>query len=157
LKFAVDKNFAVHYEINPIRRLPMDRSAVQRQGEFETSKMPRAKKKSAGRTAKDRTHDYIDDGSHEDSEDEDLPSDEAGRRKIKKNYEELLGIRIEKLRGRVLNREKINKSIDGLYFICYECRKICHNLDEGWMEEAGTLNNYCSACAKAKGIRSSAA
>jgi len=84
-----------------------------------------------------------------------FPGDEAGRRKIKKNYEELLGIRIDKLRGRVLNREKINKSIDGIYFICYECKKICHNLDEGWMEEAGTLNNYCGSCAKAKGIRSS--
>lgn len=117
--------------------------------------MPRPKKKSAGRASKDRTHDYIDDGTHDESEDEDLPSDEAGRRKIKKNYEELLGIRIDKLRGRVLNREKINKSIDGIYFICYECKKICHNLDEGWMEEAGTLNNYCGSCAKAKGIRSS--
>ena len=119
--------------------------------------MPRGKKKSASRATKDRTHDYIDDGTHDESEDEDLPSDEAGRRKIKKNYEELLGIRIEKLRGRVLNREKINKSIDGLYFICFECKKICHNLDEGWMEEAGTLNNYCGSCAKTKGIRSSAA
>ena len=86
--------------------------------------MPRAKKKSAGRS-KDRSHDYIDDGTHDESEDEDLPSDEAGRRKIKKNYEELLGIRIEKLRGRVLNREKINKSIDGLYFICFACKRIC--------------------------------
>ena len=101
--------------------------------------MPRAKKKTASRGGKDRTHDYIDDGSHDESEDEDLPSDEAGRRKIKKNYEELLGIRVEKLRGRVLNREKINKSIDG------------------WVEEVGTLNNYCGNCAKLKGIRSSAA
>ena len=84
-------------------------------------------------------------------------SDEAGRRKIKKNYEELLGIRIEKLKGRVLNREKINKSIDGLYFICFECKKICHNLDEGWVEEAATQNNFCGTCAKAKGIRSAAA
>ncbi|HLN86089.1 MAG TPA: hypothetical protein VK200_06490 [Candidatus Limnocylindrales bacterium] len=119
--------------------------------------MPRTKKKSAGRQSKDSTADYIDDGTHDESEDEDLPSDEAGRRKIKKNYEDLLGIRIDKLRGRVLNREKINKSIDGLYFICFECKKICHNLDEGWMEEANTLNNFCGACAKSKGIRSSAA
>jgi hypothetical protein len=119
--------------------------------------MARTKKKSTGRAAKDRTADYIDDGTHDESEDEDLPSDEAGRRKIKKNYEELLGIRVEKLKGRVLNREKINKSIDGLYFICFECKKICHNLDEGWMEEADTLNNFCAACAKAKGVRSSAA
>ena len=118
--------------------------------------MPRTKKKGARRPAKDRTAEYIDDGTDHESEDEDLPSDEAGRRKIKKNYEELLGIRIEKLKGRVLNREKINKSIDGLYFICFECKKICHNLDEGWMEEAVTLNNFCGPCAKSKGVRSSA-
>ena len=61
--------------------------------------MPRTKKKTAGRQAKDRTHEYIDDGSHDEIDDEDLPSDEAGRRKIKRNYEELLGIRIEKLKG----------------------------------------------------------
>jgi len=119
--------------------------------------MARPKKKTAGRPPKDRAHDYIEDGSQEEVDDEDLPSDEAGRRKIKRNYEELLGIRIEKLRGRVLNREKINKSIDGLYFICFECKKICHNLDEGWVEEDGTQNNYCGDCAKAKGIRASAA
>ena len=119
--------------------------------------MPRIKKKGAGRPAKDRTADYIDDGTHEESEDEDLPSDEAGRRKIKKNYEELLGIRIDKLKGRVLNREKINKSIDGLYFICFECKKICHNLDDGWMEETVTLNNFCGPCAKSKGVRTSTA
>ncbi|MEX0806335.1 MAG: hypothetical protein GEU77_12090 [Deltaproteobacteria bacterium] len=119
--------------------------------------MPRTKKKTPGRPAKDRTHDYIDDGSHDEIDDEDLPSDEAGRRKIKRNYEELLGIRIEKLKGRVLNREKINKSIDGLYFICFECKKICHNLDEGWVEEVTTQHNFCATCAKVKGIRTSAA
>ena len=119
--------------------------------------MPRTKKKTAKRSAKDKTHDYIDDASTDESDDEDLPSDEAGRRKVKKNYEELLGIRIEKLRGRVLNREKLNKSIDGLYFICFECKKICHNLDEGWVEEAVTQNNFCGACAKSKGVKSAAA
>jgi hypothetical protein len=119
--------------------------------------MPKTKKKAAGRQAKDRAHEYIDDGSHDEIDDEDLPSDEAGRRKIKRNYEELLGIRIDKLKGRVLNREKINKSIDGLYFICFECKKICHNLDEGWVEEPTTQHNFCSACAKTKGIRSTAA
>ena len=115
--------------------------------------MARAKKKAAKRSTKDKTHDYIDDASTEESDDEELPSDEAGRRKVKKNYEDLLGIRIEKLKGRVLNREKLNKSIDGLYFICFECKKICHNLDEGWVEEAGTTNNFCGTCAKAKGIK----
>jgi len=87
--------------------------------------MPRTKKKTTGRPAKERSQNYFDDAPADEAEDEDLPSDEAGRRKIKKNYEELLGIRIEKLKGRVLNREKINKSIDGLYFICFECKKIC--------------------------------
>ena len=119
--------------------------------------MPRTKKKTPTRSAKSRSDNYFDETSHEEAEDEDLPSDEAGRRKIKKNYEELLGIRIEKLRGRILNREKINKSIDGVYFICFECKKICHNLDEGWVEEAETQNSFCAACAKSKGIRSSAA
>lgn len=119
--------------------------------------MPRTKKKTAGRPSKSRSENYFDDATHDETEDEDLPSDEAGRRKIKKNYEELLGIRIEKLRGRVLNREKINKSIDGIYFICFECRKISHNLDEGWVEETTSQNSYCAACAKAKGVRSSAA
>src|SRR3970040_814231 len=104
--------------------------------------MARPKKKTAGRPPQDRAHDYIADRKQEEVDDEDLPSDEAGRRKIKRNYEDLLGIRIDKLRGRVLNREKINKSIDGLYFICFECKKICHNLDEGWLEEAGTLKTY---------------
>jgi len=119
--------------------------------------MPRTKKKAVKRSAKDKTHDYIDDASAEDADDEDLPSDEAGRRKVKKNYEELLGIRIEKLRGRVLNREKLNKSIDGLYYICFECKKICHNLDDGWVEEAATQNNFCGVCAKSKGIKTAAA
>jgi hypothetical protein len=119
--------------------------------------MARPKKKHVGRPAKSRSDSYPEDAGHEEAEDEDLPSDEAGRRKIKKNYEELLGIRIEKLRGRILNREKINKSIDGVYFICLECKRICHNLDEGWIEEAGTQNSFCATCAKTKGIRSSAA
>jgi hypothetical protein len=119
--------------------------------------MPRTKKKTLGRPAKKRSQAYFEDAGHEEVDDDDLPSDEAGRRKIKKNYEELLGIRIDKLKGRVLNREKINKSIDGIYFICMECRKVCHNLDEGRVEEASTLDNFCAACAKSKGIRSSAA
>jgi len=133
-----------------MKMMPID---VKITRERKARKMPRTKKKSAGRPAKDSTSDYIDDGTHDEADDEDLPSDEAGRRKIKKNYEDLLGIRIDKLRGRVLNREKINKSIDGLYFICFECKKICHNLDEGWMEEAITLNNFCGPCAKSKGVK----
>jgi hypothetical protein len=158
----IDKQGALHYEIKP--SLPLGCSAGSKSSEQtkgspsgKKRRMPRTKKKTASRPAKDRSQNYFDDTPPEEAEDEDLPSDEAGRRKIKKNYEELLGIRIEKLKGRVLNREKINKSIDGLYFICFECKKICHNLDEGWVEEATTQNNFCGACAKAKGIRSAAA
>src|SRR5947207_5349578 len=81
---------------------------------------------------------------------EDLPKDEAGRRKIKRQYEELLGIRIEKLRGRILNRERINKTIEGIYFICASCRKVCHNIDDGLVEDPNNVNNLCSACASAK-------
>jgi hypothetical protein len=84
-------------------------------------------------------------------EEEELPKDEAGRRKIKKRYEELLGIRVEKLKGRVLNRERINKTIEGIYFICAECKKICHNLDDGLVEDPSNANNLCDACAKDKG------
>ena len=88
--------------------------------------------------------------AHSDDTQEDLPKDEAGRRKIKRQYEELLGIRIEKLRGRILNRERINKTIEGIYFICAQCRKVCHNVDDGLVEDPNNLNNLCSACASAK-------
>src|SRR5262245_3765428 len=88
--------------------------------------------------------------THAEDGQEDLPKDEAGRRKIKRQYEELLGIRIEKLRGRILNRERINKTIEGIYFICAQCRKVCHNVDDGLVEDPNNLNNLCSACASAK-------
>jgi len=90
-----------------------------------------------------------DDESGED-DDEELPKDEAGRVKIKRQYEELLGIRVEKLKGRVLNRERINKTIEGVYFICAACKKICHNLDEGLVEDPENQNNLCTACGTAK-------
>ncbi len=86
-------------------------------------------------------------------EDADLPKDEAGRRKIKRQYAELLGIRIEKLRGRILNRERINKTIEGIYFICATCLKVCHSLDDGLSEDPANQNNLCGACAKAHGCR----
>jgi hypothetical protein len=86
-------------------------------------------------------------------EDEERPDspDEAGRRKIKRQYEDLLNIRIEKLKGRILNRERINKTIEGVYFICGECKKVCHNMDEGLVEDPNNVNNLCGTCAKAKG------
>jgi hypothetical protein len=96
-----------------------------------------------------------DDEPSGDGEDEELPKDEAGRLKIKRQYEELLGIRIEKLKGRILNRERINKTIEGIYFICASCKKICHNLDEGLVEDPNNLNNLCNACGNVKEPRGS--
>jgi hypothetical protein len=96
-----------------------------------------------------------DDEGGTEAEDEELPKDEAGRLKIKRQYEELLGIRIEKLKGRILNRERINKTIEGIYFICASCKKICHNLDEGLVEDPNNLNNLCNACGNVKEPRGS--
>jgi len=70
--------------------------------------------------------------------------------KIKRQYEDLLGIRVEKLKGRILNRERINKTIEGVYFVCAECKKVCHNIDEGLVEDPDNVRNMCSACGKAK-------
>jgi hypothetical protein len=86
----------------------------------------------------------------ENEEEQDLPKDEAGRLKIKKNYEELLGIRVEKLKGKVLNRERINKSMEGIYFICAECRKVCHSLDEGLIADPKNEVHLCLRCGKDK-------
>jgi hypothetical protein len=86
----------------------------------------------------------------DETEDADLPKDEAGRRKIKRQYVDLLGIRLEKLRGRILNRERINKTIEGIYFICAKCSKVCHSLDEGLQEDPENVNNLCGKCAKPK-------
>lgn len=94
---------------------------------------------------------FEEDERPETQEDSELPKDEAGRRKIKRQYETLLGIRIEKLKGRILNRERINKTIEGVYFICAECKKVCHNIDEGLVEDPNNANNLCGACSKTKG------
>jgi hypothetical protein len=110
--------------------------------------MPRTRKKDKVNKSLDL---FGDEDRVEESAEEELPKDEAGRRKIKKRYEELLGIRIEKLKGRVLNRERINKTIEGIYFICGECKKICHNVDEGLLEDPNNVYNLCTACAKDKG------
>jgi hypothetical protein len=90
------------------------------------------------------------DAAEENEEDADLPKDEAGRRKIKRQYQDLLGIRIEKLKGRILNRERINKTIEGIYFICNKCMKVCHSLDEGLQEDPENQNNQCAKCSKAR-------
>ena len=95
-------------------------------------------------------HIFEDDPTGEMEEEGDLPKDEAGRRKIKRQYEDLLGIRVEKLKGRILNRERINKTIEGVYFICAECKKVCHNMDEGLVEDPNNVHNVCAACSKTK-------
>jgi len=84
----------------------------------------------------------------ESADDEDLPRDEAGRAKIKQQYVDLLGIRIQKKKGNILNRERINKTQEGIYFICARCEKVCHNLDEGLVEDENNVNNLCVACHK---------
>jgi len=109
----------------------------------------KSEKTSASKSSKGFSMFDADETTAEDTP-EDLPKDEAGRRKIKRQYEELLGIRIEKLRGRILNRERINKTIEGIYFICASCRKVCHNVDDGLVEDPNNLNNLCTACSTAK-------
>jgi len=92
----------------------------------------------------------FDEGEAPDSaDDEDLPRDEAGRAKIKQQYVDLLGIRIQKKKGNILNRERINKTQEGIYFICVRCEKVCHNLDEGLVEDENNVNNLCVPCHKA--------
>ena len=93
---------------------------------------------------------FEDDSVSDVDEEGELPKDEAGRRKIKRQYEDLLGIRVEKLKGRILNRERINKTIEGVYFICAECKKVCHNMDEGLVEDPDNVHNMCGTCGKTK-------
>lgn len=108
--------------------------------------MGRAKKKGASSNGEFSLFDDADAGDT-DSE-EDLPRDEAGRAKIKHQYVDLLGIRVQKLAGRILNRERINKTLEGIYFVCLRCRKVCHNLDEGLVEDTENKSNICTPCSK---------
>lgn len=119
--------------------------------------MPRIKKASKGHLYKRKKGRFSSGFDHGDPEDQGLPSDEAGRMKVKKHYEELLGIRLEKLKGQMLNREKISKSIEGVYFICAECKRVCHNLDEGLVQDLKKQVIFCKECAKKKGIKSKVA
>ncbi|HEY6419677.1 MAG TPA: hypothetical protein VIX59_11800 [Candidatus Binataceae bacterium] len=109
--------------------------------------MGRARK---SKTSKRNRYASFGDMADEPEEDADLPKDEAGRRKIKRQYADLLGIRIEKLRGRILNRERINKTIEGIYFICVGCLKVSHSLDDGLIEDPNNQNNLCGACGKTR-------
>ena len=114
--------------------------------------MARTKKTAKASTKKDK-YGSFDDLTEEAEEDADLPKDEAGRRKIKRQYTDLLGIRIEKLRGRILNRERINKTIEGIYYICVDCLKVCHSLDDGLTEDPNNQQNLCATCSKARAQR----
>ena len=107
----------------------------------------RAKKKGASGNGEFSLFDDTE-SADADAED-DLPRDEAGRAKIKHQYVDLLGIRVQKLAGRILNRERINKTLEGIYFVCVRCRKVCHNLDEGLLEDAENKANICVPCSKA--------
>jgi len=109
--------------------------------------MGRARRSKTSKRARYASFGDLSDAAEEDA---DLPKDEAGRRKIKRQYADLLGIRIEKLRGRILNRERINKTIEGIYFICGDCMKVCHSLDNGLLEDPDNQSNLCAKCAKAK-------
>lgn len=118
--------------------------------EVSPKRMARARKNS--KSSKGDLYAGFGDNAEESDEDADLPKDEIGRRKIKRQYGDLLGIRIEKLRGRVLNRERINKTIEGIYFICAKCLKVCHSLDEGIVEDPNNQNNLCLKCGKARSV-----
>lgn len=108
--------------------------------------MGRAKKKGAPSSGEFSLFDESE-SADVDAED-DLPRDEAGRAKIKHQYVDLLGIRVQKLAGRILNRERINKTLEGIYFVCVRCQKVCHNLDEGLVEDAENRANACVPCTK---------
>lgn len=111
--------------------------------------MARTRKREKSKTKKTKSFSIFEDDEREDQEaEEELPKDEAGRRKIKRQYEDLLGIRVEKLKGRILNRERINKTNEGIYFICGECKRVCHNLDEGLVEDPNNVHNICGHCRK---------
>src|SRR5262249_13733074 len=112
--------------------------------------MAKTTRKRVAKAAKKDKYGSFDDLTEESDEDADLPKDEAGRRKIKRQYTDLLGIRIEKLRGRILNRERINKTIEGIYYICFDCLKVCHSLDDGLTEDTENQQNLCSKCTKVR-------
>jgi hypothetical protein len=78
----------------------------------------------------------------------------SGQTQDQENYEELLGIRIEKLRGRILNREKINKSIDEFISSALNAKSVTISTRAGSRRQEP--EQLCGTCAKIKGIRSSA-
>lgn len=120
---------------------------MAKKSKTEKVKKERSKKERSKKEKVKRNFNIFDEEEQrEPGADEELPKDEAGRRKIKRQYEDLLGIRIRKLRGRILNRERINKTIEGVYFICAECARVCHNVDDGLTEDPENVRNLCGVC-----------
>ena len=81
-------------------------------------------------------------------EDADLPKDEAGRRKIKRQYERLLGIRIEKLRGPHPQSRAHQQDHRGHLLHLRRCLKVCHSLDDGLTEDPSNQNNHAAHAAR---------
>src|SRR5262249_42214963 len=126
---------------------PLRRS---RRGMARTRKKDaKGEKASGGSKAKGVSNFEAEDSNAGDGQ-EDLPKGEAGRGEKKGTNEGRLGEPEQKRRGRILNRERINKTIEGIYFICASCRKVCHNVDDGLVEDPNNLNNLCTTCATAK-------
>jgi len=113
--------------------------------------MPRTTKKKAAKSKAKKGFSILGEEGPAGNDDELLPKDEAGRLKIKRQYEDLLGIRMGKLAGRILNRERIDKTVEGIYFICVTCKKVCHNLDEGLVEDPDNARNVCVPCSGGDG------
>ena len=45
-----------------------------------------------------------------------------------------------------LSQPRIDKTVEGIYFICVSCKKVCHNLDEGLVEDPDNARNICLPC-----------
>jgi len=45
---------------------------------------------------------------------------------------------------------KQRRMLRGLLPICASCKKICHNIDDGLVEDPNNVNNLCTPCATAK-------
>ena len=112
--------------------------------------MGRARK---SKTSKRDKYASFADMADESDEDADLPKDEAGRRKIKRQYGELLGIRIEKLRGQ--NSESRAHQQDDRGHLLH-LRVVHEGLPltrRRLHRRSRNQNNMCAACTKFAGCR----
>ena len=65
--------------------------------------------------------------------------DSARCAQIKMNYKENLGVRVSRFAGRILNEE-----LGGIYFVCEDCLKVCHDLCDKLVTMNGA--NRCRKC-----------